>query len=161
MVELVSPAFGLVLRELSLSDAVAYHQTVQANRDFLTRLGDYIDEVEVPVDELARRFEDPADHSLKFGIWIGGGLVGHVALVHREPPRWGLGYWLSEAATGRGLATDAVACVLAHARNSLGATEVLAGVTHANVKSVGVLERLGFTERERFDTYTRYGLAFT
>jgi len=41
----------------------------------------------------------------------------------------------------------------------LGATDMFAGVTHGNTKSVGVLTRTGFEVSERFDDYDRYHLA--
>ena len=148
---------GFELRTLTADDAVAYHALVQANRDHLLRLNDdHLAEVNASVADLAARFSDSADRSLRLGMWLDGRLVGHLALVHRAPPRWGLGYWLAEHATGLGLATTAVTALLEHASTSLGAEEVLAGVSHGNDKSVAVLHRCGFSEVEVFDTYTRF-----
>jgi RimJ/RimL family protein N-acetyltransferase len=155
----ISAADGLELRELSATDAPTYYALVHANRDHLLRLNDdYVFEVNTTVDDFAARFENPDDESLLLGIWLGDRLVGHIALVYGEPPRWGLGYWLAEDATGRGFATAAVTAVVEYARAALGAAEVLAGVSHGNDKSVAVLERCGFRPVADFDTYTRYGL---
>jgi len=72
-----------------------------------------------------------------------------------DPPRYGLGYWLAEDATGHGYATAAVRALLDHAR-TLQATDVLAGVTHGNDRSVALLRRLGFARVAEFDSYDRY-----
>lgn len=41
------------------------------------------------------------------------------------------------------------------ARVVLSATDVYAGVTHGNIASVNLLQRLGFTPVAQFDTHTR------
>lgn len=148
---------GGVLRRLSVADAPAYYEAVQRNRDHLTAIGDYLDEVAGSVDDLRQRFGNESDLSVLMGIWRTNVLVGHVGLLHREPPRWGLGYWLALEATGQGIATAAVGALLEFGRRELGVEEVLAGVTHGNDKSVAVLTRLGFAPVADFDTYTRFG----
>ena len=155
MIELAAVE-GLVLKQLTPDQAPEYDDLVQANRTHLTRFGDYEDEVAATEGQVAQRFGDESDRSVKLGIWKDGALIGSVVLVHREPPRWGLGYWLSEDATGRGFMTAACSALLEYARSELGATEVLAGVTHGNRRSVAVLVRLGFTAVEEFPTYTRF-----
>jgi ribosomal-protein-serine acetyltransferase len=87
--------------------------------------------------------------------FLRGSLIGRADLVPVDPPRYGLGYWLGEEATGHGYATAAVRALLDHAR-SLGATDVLAGVTHGNDRSVALLRRLGFARVAEFDAYDRY-----
>jgi RimJ/RimL family protein N-acetyltransferase len=149
-----------VLRRLSGADASAYYDAVQRSRAHLTALGDYLDEVAASADDFRRRFESESDLSLLMGIWRDGVLIGHVALLHREPPKWGLGYWLTQEATGQGIATAAVGEVLEFGRRELGVEEVLAGVTHANDKSVAVLTRLGFEQVADFESYTRFGKTF-
>jgi RimJ/RimL family protein N-acetyltransferase len=96
---------------------------------------------------------------LEFGIWDVGQLVGSVELVSVDPPRYGLGYWLAESACGRGLATVAVEAIIRYAEKDLGATDIFAGVTHGNHKSIAVLELARFNVAAEFETYTRYHLA--
>ena len=55
-----------------------------------------------------------------------------------------IGYVLFQKAQGRGFATEAVAGVLEHLAAREGATEAHASVDAANVRSVALLERLGF-----------------
>lgn len=151
---------GGVLRRLTAVDADAYFDTVQENRGHLAAIGDFLDEVAASADDFRQRFGNESDQSLLMGIWRNDVLVGHVGLLHREPPKWGLGYWLAREATGQGIATAAVGALLAFGRRELGVEEVLAGVTHGNDKSIAVLERLGFAPVADFDTYTRFGKTF-
>jgi RimJ/RimL family protein N-acetyltransferase len=130
---------------------------VARNRAHLTRLGDYLDEVAAPVSEYATRFGVDGS-ALVFGIYEDGGLVGGIALVAVDPPTFGLGYWLAENACGRGLATLALATLIQYASAELGATDLYAGVTRGNQKSVAVLVRNGFQRSAEFNDYDRYHL---
>jgi ribosomal-protein-serine acetyltransferase len=146
------------IRELGPADAVDYHALVQRNAGHLTRLGDYRDEVAAGVADFTAQFSAPAEVPVRFGVELDGRLVGRVDLVPVDPPRYGLGYWVAEDVTGRGLATAAVAALLGHARQ-IGATDVFAGVTHGNVPSVALLRRLGFAVVADFESYTRFHLS--
>jgi RimJ/RimL family protein N-acetyltransferase len=147
----------LWLRELRPVDAAGYHALVQDNAGHLTRLGDYRDEVAAGADDFAAQFSESAGVPLRFAIEFDGRLVGRVDLLAVDPPRYGLGYWLAEDATGKGLATTAVAAVLDHARG-LGATDVFAGVTYGNVRSEALLRRLAFAVVADLGTYRRFHL---
>ena len=149
----------LIVSVLRAEDAEEYHALVQRNVAHLTRLVDYLDEVAMGAQDVASAFADDRAASGRFGIRLDGALVGRVDLIPVDPPRFGLGYWLGGTATGRGVATEAVRTVLAHARDDLAATEVFAGVTHGNAASVALLLRLGFERVESFETYDRYRLA--
>jgi RimJ/RimL family protein N-acetyltransferase len=67
------------------------------------------------------------------------GLVRRPGLDHPD-----LGYALLPVARGCGYASEAGAAVLAHAREVLGHERVLAIVNPDNLRSITVLERLGF-----------------
>lgn len=62
------------------------------------------------------------------------------------PERTGLGYWIGRPFWGRGYATEAARCVLAHAR-ALGVTAVEAETFPENPASARVLAKLGFERR--------------
>lgn len=148
---------GLVLRQHVPDDADPYYDLVQANREHLTRFSGYEDEVARSRTDIERRLHEP-DESLRFGIWHQDELVGHISLLHQDPPCWGLGYWLSEHATGRGFMTAAASALLRFAKQSLSATEIRAAVTHGNDKSAAVLARLGFTDVADRPTHGSYVL---
>jgi RimJ/RimL family protein N-acetyltransferase len=147
---------ALTLRPLTAVHAPIYFEVLDRNRAHLSQHGDYQDEAnateEWVVDHLGEHAPD------RYGIWLDQHLIGRIDLVHVEPPRYGLGYWLSHDATHRGYATVACGALIDFARTRRGATDIFAGVTHGNSRSVAVLERLHFEPIADLGTYTRYHL---
>ncbi|UXN74750.1 GNAT family N-acetyltransferase [Devosia sp. A8/3-2] len=100
------------------------------------------------------------DHSnLRFGLLLKGELIGRIDLVPVDPPKYGLGYWLAEKATGKGYATAALQALIGFARSDLNATDIYAGVTRGNLRSEALLERAGFLPVADFDSYRRFHLS--
>ena len=91
-----------------------------------------------------------------FGIVADESLIGRIDLVAVDPPRFGLGYWVSEERTRVGIASAGVAAIIDYAHRSLSATDVYAGVSHGNTARVRVLERNGFERVSQVDTYDRF-----
>lgn len=60
-----------------------------------------------------------------------------IDLVPVDPPKYGIGYWLGETHTGRGLATAACQEVLELARDQLAATDLFAGGRMATSQASG------------------------
>jgi ribosomal-protein-serine acetyltransferase len=147
---------GLELRTLVPNDASPYLAALQANASHLTKLGDYVDEVRIGLDELAVALAVP--DLMRFGVWLDDALIGCVHVVPVNPPSFGFGYWIAAAHEGRGLMFAACRAALDFARRELCAVEVFAGVTHDNERSVRLLHRLGFEEIVDFDRYTRFRL---
>ena len=78
-----------------------------------------------------------------------GSLVGGLNInnVSRGAANYGsLGYWLDEAAQGRGYMTEAGFGVLDYAFTDLHMSRMNAAILHHNDKSRAMLERLGFVE---------------
>jgi ribosomal-protein-alanine N-acetyltransferase len=89
-------------------------------------------------------------------ILDGERVVGRVTLsnIVRGPfQSANLGYWLSEADNGRGLATAAARAIMDLAFGELGLHRIEAGTLPHNTRSQRVLERSGF---ERFGLAPRY-----
>lgn len=149
---------GLGLRRLEPGDSPRLHALVFRNIAHLTRHGDYAGLIAQSVDALAAELVQ-ADGTLRFGIFLEETLVGRIDLVGVEPPRYSVGYWLCASVTGRGLASAALATVIAYARSVLEATDLYAGVTHGNGPSERLLLRAGFVPVARFETYRRFHLA--
>ncbi|MER5299279.1 GNAT family protein [Streptomyces lasiicapitis] len=91
----------LVLRELTAQDADAYYALLDRNREHLSRLGDYQAESRA-TPEWVREHLDEDPGGLRYGIRLGGRLIGRVDLIAVDPPRYGTGYWLDEAHVGAG-----------------------------------------------------------
>jgi RimJ/RimL family protein N-acetyltransferase len=131
---------------------------MQANQDHLTAHGDFGEQLALSVADLRAELDDASGGHHRFGIVLEGNLIGRIDLKAVDPPRYSLGYWLAEGATGQGHASASLHAVCALARG-LGATDIYAGVTHGNGRSVALLERAGFSAVERFERYTRFHLS--
>lgn len=149
---------GLILSELTIADADAYFELLDLNRQHLSRLGDYSEESRATPAWVRAHLREAAGRNVRYGIRLNGALIGRVDLLAVDPPRYGTGYWLGEAHTGAGYATAACRALFDHAARRLGATDVFAGVTHGNAKSVALLKRLGFEQVAEFDGYDRFHL---
>lgn len=148
---------GLDLREATAEDAAALFALVQQNRVHLTAFGDYAELVARSQADIAA--DIVANRPLGFCIVHAGAIIGRADLVAVDPPRYGIGYWLAPGATGKGFATAAILALAQRARDNLGASDLYAGVTHGNAKSVAVLERVGFRRVADFERYSRYHMA--
>jgi RimJ/RimL family protein N-acetyltransferase len=150
----------LVLNELGPADVQVFYDLLQQNRSHLTAHGDFMNEVAAPLEKWIGEFAANPAPSRRLGIFLKRQLIGRIDLIAVEPPKYSVGYWLAEQNTGHGFASAALVRLLALARDDLGATDVYAGVTHGNMRSEALLERLGFVRVVRFERYTRFHRAF-
>lgn len=146
----------LFLGTLGPADAKAFYDLLQKNRAHLTALGDFLNEVSAPLEKWTAEFASDPAPGRRFGIFHEQRLIGRIDLIAVEPPKYGLGYWLDEQSTGQGYATAALSRLLMIARDEIRASDIYAGVTHGNVRSEALLERLGFRRATRFERYTRF-----
>ncbi len=151
-----------VLHQLQLSDAAALTELVRANRAFLdpweprreesyfTLAGQQL----AVTDSLAQQTRGTG--FCQVILDEAGAVVGRINLnnIVRGPLQSAsVGYWLSEAAGGRGLATRAVVEMVALAFGPVGLHRVEAGTIPENRRSQAVLARAGF---ERFGYAVSY-----
>ncbi|WP_052715725.1 GNAT family N-acetyltransferase [Devosia chinhatensis] len=129
---------------------------MQVNANHLTRWGDYADLVASSIEDIAEGLTDEPDRHYRFGILLSGDMIGRVDLIGVAPPIYGLGYWLAASHVGRGVAQAAVRRVVHFAFDTCAASDIYAGVTHGNDRSMRLLGRLGFEAISRFDNYTRF-----
>ncbi|MEQ4726276.1 GNAT family N-acetyltransferase [Nonomuraea sp. B19D2] len=153
-----TPLPRLTLNPLTVADAGTYYDLIMRNREHLTRNGDYEEVKTATPESVTEYFTSPPDRTIKYGVRECDRLIGRVDLNPANPPRYSIGYWLDEAATGQGYMTAACSALINFACTTLGATDIFAGVTHGNSKSVAVLERLGFSPAAEFEHYTRFHL---
>jgi ribosomal-protein-alanine N-acetyltransferase len=140
-------------RLVTIGDAPILAELNRVNREFLApwepvRSDDYFTadgQRAVIADALARHQQGSAlPHVI---LDESGRVAGRITLndILRGPCQWcSMGYWLSAAATGRGLATTAVREVIDVAFGDLGLHRIQAGTQLHNVSSQRVLERNGF-----------------
>ena len=89
-------------------------------------------------------------------MWLERELIGRVDLIPQDGSNAVLGYWLDRDRLGSGFATAACRALLAYGAAELDVTDVWAGVTHGNDRSVALLRRLRFETVKEMGTYTRF-----
>ena len=96
----------------------------------------------------AQRKEARAGRQLPFAIAVAGELRGAVTVAGLTRGAFDsahVGYWLDEAAAGRGVMPTALALVLDHCFGPVGLHRVEANVRPENAASLRVVQKLGFT----------------
>ncbi len=141
------------IRVVSADDAEALAAVLSRNRAFLApwdpvRADTYftVDGQRTLLAQTLRRYEQGLDWPAV--VTVDGVPVGRVNLnnvVRGAFCSADLGYWVDQAPNGRGVATAAVAAVVATAFTDLGLHRVQAGTLLHNRGSQRVLERNGFT----------------
>jgi RimJ/RimL family protein N-acetyltransferase len=102
--------------------------------------------LEAAKDWIRQSVEAPAPY-LTSAIVVDDEVIGGIGLVAREDVyshTAEVGYWLSEAYWGRGIATEAVCLIVRHAFDELHLARLEAGVFAWNPASARVLEKNGF-----------------
>jgi ribosomal-protein-alanine N-acetyltransferase len=144
----------LILRPLVRADRAAWESVRRRNGDWL---GPWESTVpgqghgQTPFGRLRRGFDQAGRQAvmLPLVIDVDGTLVGQVQLFD---VLWGArataaaGYWLDEAATGRGYASWSLALALDHALLTAGLHRVEVAVRPENTASLGVVQRLRLPE---------------
>ena len=148
-------------RLIAVEDAPLLAELVQVNREFLApwepiRPDEYFtrDGQRRAIEDALRQYEQ---HTLlPYVILSDGEIAGRVTLsniVHGAFQSCNLGYWVSAARNGRGLATGAVRNIVREAFTELHLHRIEAGTLLHNVASQRVLERNGFA---RFGVAPQY-----
>jgi RimJ/RimL family protein N-acetyltransferase len=73
--------------------------------------------------------------------------IGQVALVpEQQPNSWWLSYWLAPSHWGAGVAGESIAALLSAAFDRANSEHIVAVVSDSNLRSIALLNRLGFTQ---------------
>ena len=147
----------LVLRPLERGDRTEWDELRQRNQQWLSRWESRPPGpagIPLPFPQLRRVLHRAgrAGDVFPFVIEVDGDLVGQMHLfdIIWGSRRSGLaGYWLDEAATGRGVATWALAALIDHALLSAGLHRVEIAIREENRPSLAMMQRLGLPEEGR------------
>jgi ribosomal-protein-serine acetyltransferase len=140
------------LRILEERHAEEVFNMVVANRAHARRWLPWVDDTKSVDDTklfIRRSLEQFArQDGFQCGIWEDGALVGGIGHLY---VRWvsqktEVGYWLAEAAQGRGIMTRAVVAMINHAFDVYGLNRFEIHCAVGNVKSRAIPQRLGFSE---------------
>ena len=144
----------LTLRPLERTDRLEWESLRRRNASWLSRWESSVPgEMRRPMSfrQLRRGLDLAAREAslLPFVIDVDGRIVGQMQLFDVV---WGsrasgwAGYWLDEAATGRGYATWALATLVDHALLSAGLHRVEVGIRPENAASLAVVRRIDLPE---------------
>jgi aminoglycoside 6'-N-acetyltransferase len=110
------------------------------------------EEAEEFVDEMLVCHPDTSGEWYQFAVALKADdqMIGDVALRIDEddPAEAEIGYSLAAAASGKGYASEAVTAILDYALIARGKTHAIAWADTRNLRSLALLERLGFTRPE-------------
>ena len=138
---------GLELLAPIEGDARELFVIVDENREYLREWLPWLDDVNSVDDELAmiRRIRDDKNFNWLYLIREYGELVGVVSLnwVDWDNRSFGLGYWVSESSSGRGIITKSCRRVIEHCFADLKLHRSVIEVAVDNHPSRAVAERLG------------------
>ena len=151
----------LHLRSLGADDAEEMAVLVQSSRVHLTQHGDYEALVERSVEDWRWGLSHPDPAHLDLGLVHRDVLVGSMTLTRIEDRIYNLGYWIGVAYQGRGYVTAAGHAVLSHARHVLGATEIWAGISWSNQRSMAVVRRLGLVRIREQPTHCSFVVSWS
>jgi [ribosomal protein S5]-alanine N-acetyltransferase len=142
-----------VTRLVTPDDAPVLAELLRVNRDFLAPWEPIRDDDSFTAEGQRTTIRSALER-YRHGITVpsvildeSGSVVGRITLndiVRGAFQSCHLGYWLSAAANGRGLATAAVRDMIRLAFSELGLHRIQAGTLLHNVRSQRVLERTGF-----------------
>ena len=141
---------GLSIELLRPAHAAELFALVDDNREHLRPWLGWVDRTRAESDTAAYIKSGlqalAAGTGLELGIWLDSRIVGVIGLFGAgSPNRSGeIGYWLSQAAEGRGLMTKVCPAVLRYAFEELGLHRVQIQCAEDNRRSQGIPERLGF-----------------
>lgn len=138
---------SVILRQLTVDDALAYAAAVDASRAHLSQYGDKTAAKYPHVGAVVESIVNPPNpHKLRMGIWDDGTFVGAVNLTPGEDEAE-VGYWLDVRHTGKGYATLAATAMAGYARAQY--SRVYAKAVEGNEASARVLARSGFRQTAR------------
>ena len=147
------PALGLLVSdnlEISVpvdSDAEELFSVIDANRDYLREWLPWLDDIVSIDDEISmiRNFWNNDDGSVIYVIRLDGVIVGVVSLnwLDWNNRSFGLGYWVSEDYSGRGIATKSCSRLIDHCFSDLGLHRSVIEASVHNLPSRAIAEKLG------------------
>src|SRR3990167_8684733 len=140
----------LTLKTLIEKDAHRLFSLIESNRAYLRAWLPWLDHSTTEKDSstfiktMTERWLSKKGFAL--GIWLNDLLIGTVGfnVIDRKRQLGKIGYWLSEAYQGRGIATQAVQALITYGFQSLDLRTITINCAEKNAKSRKVAERLGF-----------------
>lgn len=165
---------NLDLRLLEFSHAEAMYQTIENNRDYLSKWFPWVENSRSPEDsknfivsELQRFAKN---NGFSAGIFYEGNYIGSISFhdINWNAKMTSIGYWISSEYQGRGIMTSCCRTLLNYGFGTLGLNRIEIRARTDNAKSRAIPIRLGFKEEgilrqvdfnhDRYYDHVVYGL---
>ena len=146
----ISVGRGIYMRTLAVDDARAFNETVNANRNYLTKFMPWaaelikLEDSEEVIESWRVALENETD--LNMGVFYGDIYIGNIGLHYMDSKNREsmIGYWIDEKYQGKGIVTACARAIVNHAFDERGLNRVYIYCAVENLKSKAVAERLGF-----------------
>jgi RimJ/RimL family protein N-acetyltransferase len=133
----------LVLVPIEAAHVPALLDLAKKNEAHLSEYGDYSSLLESTAEAFTAELARNTDGELMTAMMCGGEIIGVASLIRYREHVFGLGYWVDKAFEGRGLVSAACRALIDHAVHTYAATEIWAGTSHGNERSIALVQRLG------------------
>nr|WP_121273619.1 GNAT family protein [Pedobacter schmidteae] len=143
---------NLKLELTAQKHAVGLYNAVNANRIHLSKFLSWVDGMQSPGDFMAYIKNCEALYAdgkeVSFVIFLDELLVGRIGLhyLNLQNKSAAIGYWITEAAQGKGVMIRACRALIAFGFRKLGLRRIEIKAATANLKSRAVAEKLGFLQ---------------
>lgn len=154
-IEIVSADRQVTLRQFVPEDAREMFDLIDRNRGQLSQFGDETSAKYPDYESALASITHPKNpNRLRFAIRDAQGvMVGSINLTPTEenPQRGEIGYWIGKESEGKGYMGRAVEALSDYGFSTLGYQTIFGEVVVGNKKSVNVLSRAGYREKQRHD----------
>ncbi len=139
---------SLELSIVGMDDAEELFSVVESNREYLRKWLPWLDQTKNVEDEISfismSLDEYEKRESVIYAIRFGGQIIGTIGLnwINWSDRGCGVGYWLSESHTGKGVITRCCTRLMEHCFNDLGLHRFVLEAAVENHESRAVADRL-------------------
>ncbi|HIG41884.1 MAG: GNAT family N-acetyltransferase [bacterium] len=146
------------LKPLRPADSECLFKLIQNSKAHLTQNGDYKDLIDRDLRSTKIDLSQSSTGQESFGVFLDNKIIGTATLIRYSRTVYGLGYWIGDGFQGHGYMTEAVSWLITYAKDNYSATEIWAGIKHANTPSIKLVKRLGFELRREQETHLSFQL---
>ena len=147
------------LKPLRPTNSESLFELIQKSKVHLTQNGDYKDLIDRDLRSTKIELsQSNTEEEESFGVFLDDKIIGTATLIRYSPTVYGLGYWIGDGFQGHGYMTEAVSWLITYAKDNYSATEIWAGIKHANTPSIKLVKRLGFELRIEQETHLSFQL---
>lgn len=155
LAEVILPNETLLIRQLSPSDAKAYFNLIDGDRDHFSKFDDGNKFTYKSIGDVIEVINNTSPNRFRFGVWNKDELIGGATLgVQGDVGE--VGFWIGADYTGNRYGSMALEALMLFGFNHLNKSKLLAHVLIGNYASCKTLEGVGFLNTKEDDGYMVY-----